>query len=1088
MTHRLAHSFRKWCRASLLVGVSLGTFGHNASAETIAHLTRTVWGCVDPNVAPSINDASNPSHLDPKWVSRAIAEGKCVTLTPVGQWATLSQEYNGLTYVGARGIVGPSGSFWVPTSALVVDPPSARPTAPASQAVTKSPPTETSAAQKPKPAVIEPADPGSNPKNPTAAVLPTPLSYVPAPAPSQPASQSPSSQGNGLGGWILFTLVALIAFGMSRRSRSQRKLKSKPRPETRSGNLANTTETVSAVDFRIDRSSLINPAKIPMTDGASGRSKRPDTSAADRARTIVPSIDFRISGESLAPQQGTTAVSGKPAKGTWYPPGTPITVARAKIPDGMANTTEAVSAVDFRIDQSSLVNSPKIPITDSAPGRSKGPDTSAAAHATTIVPSVDFRIRGESLAPQQGTTAVSGKPVKGTWYPPGTPITVARAKIPDGMVYICHTPGRYEQHDGCFIDPALPVGSSAVAPPLGYWPSYQRITPDCRQCYLEWLASGKKASNVDIGYVFLYFYGLERRLLVDEPTAVEMDALVEELKRLRTIYSANRSFDGYSRRLVDATDFLRSAGDGSRLFAPDLTAPLGDMPVPLKVAIAREVVAGRPLGFELAAAALFGLREFWMTRRHVLAKGRRPFLAVLRARFEATFPSGFALRNHKDSSLQLVYRGAAAGLEVDLAARAGLKNLPDPTNLTWTKLFALANAVAEEVAPYAKALADYPARANSIAGLVSCPLELRDGIAEEARCWLKGLPSPAPVPFGVLASHAIGTESAKWTIRHRRQISEALSVLGYAMEPGPEEGTVGDGTIVQVFRYTGDSQSRTMVVASAAAGLVAGVAKAGPGRDDKVEEFWLSKLAHRLSLSADQMTKLRARLAWLRTNDFGLSSVNRMLGEATLEERELCAWSATVATGATGTVGKPQIAMLEAIHDVLSIPRAALYSGLHAGLGAASVSADEPVAVSDGLPEVLHPIPRPPTAEAAGPDIGRLAQIRAETERVSAMLANIFAEIEAAPEMPEHTGEGPLLGLDAEHMALTTRLLARTEWPRADFDAAATAVGLMPDGAMEAINEWAFDKYGDALVEDGDPVVVKLELLSANLDAVTAAE
>jgi hypothetical protein len=374
---------------------------------------------------------------------------------------------------------------------------------------------------------------------------------------------------------------------------------------------------------------------------------------------------------------------------------------------------------------------------------------------------------------------------------------------------------------------------------------------------------------------------------------------------------------------------------------------------------------------------------------------------------------------------------------------------------------------------------DYPARTNSIAGLVNCPPELRKGIAVEARRWLQGLPSPAPVSFGVLAGHTIGTESAKWTIRHRRQISEALSALGFAMEPGPEDGIdrMDDGTIVQVFQYAGDSQPRTMVVACAAAALVAGVAKAAQGSADELEEFWLSQLPSRLSLSPDQMTRLRARLAWLRTSAVSISMMSRMLGDATLEERELCAWSATVATGATGTVGKPQIAMLEAIHDALSVPRATLYTGLHAGLGAATVSADEPVTVSDEYPEVLHPIPQPPTTE------DRLAQIRTETERVSAMLADIFAEKEAVSETPEHAGEGPLMGLDAEHSTLVTRLLARPEWSRADFDGAATVVGLMPDGAMEAINEWAFDKYGDPLIEDGDHVVINRELLSEDLEA-----
>ena len=831
-----------------------------------------------------------------------------------------------------------------------------------------------------------------------------------------------------MGGWVLLTLVALTTLGMLRRSWSRRRRKSNGAPETPSANATSTVEAASSMDFRIHPSSLVNSPKRPAVDATLGRSKQ--------------------------------------------------------------NTTEAVSSAAFRIHSSSLVNSPKTPTGDAELGHSKRPNTSATDHARTIIPTVDFRIRGESLAPEQGSTASFGNPAKVTWYPPGTAITIGRATISDGMVYVCHAPGQYTQHDGCFIDPSLPLGSSAIASALGYWPSYQRIAPDCRRRYLEWLASGKKAPDVDIGYVFLYFYGLERRLLVDKPSTAEIAALVDELKRLRTIYSANGSFDGYSRRLIDTVDFLRSAGDVGRLFIPDLTAPCGDMPIVLKVAIAREVVAARQLMFEQAAAALFGLREFWITCRHVLDKGRPAFLTVLRARFEATFPSGFTLRNRKDCSLRLVYRGATAGMEVDLAARAGLKNLPDPANLTWTKLLTLARSVAEEVAPHVKALAYHPSRANSIAGIAKCPPELRDGIAVEARRWLEGLPSLASVSFGVLASHAIGIESAKWTIRHRREISEALSVLGFAMEPGPEDGTVrlNDATIVQVFRYAGDSQARAMIVAGAAAALVARAVTVAAGAADKVEVFWVSQLASRLSLSADQMTRLRARLVWLRTNAVGLPSVKRMLGELTLEEREFCAWSATVAMGATGTVGKPQIAILEAIHDALGVPRGALYVGLHAGLGAANVGADEPVSVSDEHPEVVHPIPRPPTTEAAGPDVDRLARIRVETERVSAMLADIFAENETVPELPEFASEGPLAGLDAEHSALVSHLIVRPECLRSEFDAAATAVGLMPDGAMEAINEWAFEKYGDALIEDGNPVVVNVELLAEELEAITATK
>lgn len=321
-----------------------------------------------------------------------------------------------------------------------------------------------------------------------------------------------------------------------------------------------------------------------------------------------------------------------------------------------------------------------------------------------------------------------------------------------------------------------PFGSGC---PLGYWPSYRTLTPECRRLYLEWLASGKQAPDQDIGYVFLYFYGLERRLLIDEPTPEEVRTLAADVERLRLIYAGNHSFNGYSRRLLEAVAFLQNAALArDAQFLPDLAAPAGDMPLSLQVAIAREVVAGRPLTFELAAAALFGLREFWSANRLVLeGSGRAAFLAVLRSRFSATFRSGFLLRNRKDSHLQLTYRGASSGLQANLAERAGSKDLPNPATLTWTKLLNLAGAVAEDIAPYAKSLAYYPARANSLLGLVGCPVELRDTVAPEARLWLEGLPPLAAVAFGELAGHAIGTGSRRCRCYRERRVDKTSVIF-----------------------------------------------------------------------------------------------------------------------------------------------------------------------------------------------------------------------------------------------------------------------------------------------------------------------
>ncbi len=938
-----------------------------AHAETLVHLSLPVWGCVDPNEAAHINDNSNPAKSDPQWVARTAADGQCVKLGSVGQWATLSENYNGLTYVGHRGGDGRTGSFWVPTTALVIDAKQSTPAVVAPQAAVQTP-----TVKQPIVAVKPPTETTPAPQQAAPVSLPVAASPEPALTSSAAPSSSPQQSGGSITIWVILSVLFVL--------------------------------------------------------GLFGRSKNQKRSA----------------------QRKTAKTKGEPS-------------------------TKPTTGLGYRSHLSSLADAQK---------------PEASARTQTVIAPSDFQVRVESTIFQPGKVTLALPNSRSTWHPPGTSVSIAGTTVMDGMLYVGKTGGPYGNSDGCVIDPKLPLGAATAAEPLGYWPSYQNISPNCRKRYLEWLAGGKRAADIDIGYVFLYFYGLERRLILEAPPATEVESLSQELRRLRSLYSSNGSFNGYSARLLDAATFLRNAGNRSgNVFTPDLAALGGEMPPALKLAIAREVVSGQPLGFDLAAAALIGMRDFWASHRQVLDHARQPFLQVLQSRFAAAFPSGFIVRNRKDSQLAVSYRGATAGLYADLAVHAGLKGLPDPDTLTWTKLLILAEAVANELAPLAKLLAYYPTRAKSLRALVICPAELRDSIAVDARCWVDGLASPAPVPFGLLAKHAIGAEGTKWTVRHRRQIGEALAAVGRSMEPGPDDAIerLNDDTVVYVTRGVIDGQSREMTVASAAAMLVANIATANKEHGTKLEEFWLSQLPSRLALPASQMERLRARLAWYRSSNVAIPKVKRLLADATAEERELCAWSATVATGATGNVDKPQIAALEAIYDVFGVARSTLYTGLHAGVAAAVSGADEPIAVSDEVAEVVYPIPLPPAAKTPGPDVNRLAKIRAETESVSAMLASIFTEAEPESEQAVPTSDSPLLDLDNEHAALLTKLVTKSEWARQEFEAIVASLSLMPDGALEAINEWAFDRYGEALIEDGDPLVLNLDLLAEELAAITAS-
>ena len=79
---------------------------------------------------------------------------------------------------------------------------------------------------------------------------------------------------------------------------------------------------------------------------------------------------------------------------------------------------------------------------------------------------------------------------------------------------------------------------------------------------------------------------------------------------------------------------------------------------------------------------------------------------------------------------------------------------------------------------------------------------------------------------------------------------------------------------------------------------------------------------------------------------------------------------------------------------------------------------------------------------------------------------------------PERDGQAKYSGLDRSHAELLARLAIQREWPRSAYEEIARACRLMPDGALEIINEWSFEKFDEPLIEDGDVLTIELPLLT----------
>jgi hypothetical protein len=86
-----------------------------------------------------------------------------------------------------------------------------------------------------------------------------------------------------------------------------------------------------------------------------------------------------------------------------------------------------------------------------------------------------------------------------------------------------------------------------------YWPSYSAFDPEHRYQYLRWLRDIEKPTN--LSYVFLYFYGLERHMLIGN-----YDGAVDEILRLIKSHT-KPSFRSYATTSLITASIIRGRLD-----------------------------------------------------------------------------------------------------------------------------------------------------------------------------------------------------------------------------------------------------------------------------------------------------------------------------------------------------------------------------------------------------------------------------------------------------------------------------------------------------------------------------------------------
>jgi TerB N-terminal domain len=293
-------------------------------------------------------------------------------------------------------------------------------------------------------------------------------------------------------------------------------------------------------------------------------------------------------------------------------------------------------------------------------------DNPVAADRSSADLSITVRVRSAGPARRLTPTKRSGQGVQSVWIGAGQTTVVKSVSIPGGMLYVGSTLAAPDgSTEPAQIDPTLEVDSHAADPQehlFGYWPRYDEISPTARRAYLTWLAGGRQDPGADVGYVFLFFYGLERRVLVDGRTDAaatsEVPAILAEVERLRGIYN-NRSFQSYSRSFLEYVATSGAFEKASYLKPPPPATASRGMPLLLRAGLGQCAVDGKPVPAAWALSWARSDPNVSMPRAATRCQGQ--FDGQFKRIYAERFADGLQLGVNR-TKLKVSYRAASAGL------------------------------------------------------------------------------------------------------------------------------------------------------------------------------------------------------------------------------------------------------------------------------------------------------------------------------------------------------------------------------------------------------------------------------------------
>lgn len=609
---------------------------------------------------------------------------------------------------------------------------------------------------------------------------------------------------------------------------------------------------------------------------------------------------------------------------------------------------------------------------------------------------------------------------------------------------------------------------------LGYWPKYITLSPKARGAYVDWLFSSRSDPETSIGYVFIYFYGIERRITVDaaknEVDDAEYKAIFNEVLRLKSVYGGNRSFSNYASRLLELMCLVRPQ---------TVSLPLDDYSstnnsLLFRFNLASSVAKGESISPDIALAWVRYYPEYSL--RTPARRCNDKFAQLFKAKYVEKYGEGFVVKPNK-TKLDIEYWPASntiRGVTIDQ------DELPDPSILKGPtkKLITIADECTDELEAYSRYLGKKDTSSNDIAAILLLPDRLinenTSPVIKNFKLWANaaikndgGLVSVSD--FWEQTGTALPEKINKKEVELIQNLSKKIG-FGIAPDsryhhakPSPE------GKLVLFPEGHGEyfEPSKAYNEIGMALRLGAMVANIDSHLDENELNVLHQLINHDTKISPTEKSSLHAYLTWRLNSPANMNGLKARLEKLDSKAKSVVSHILISVALADGKIDPSEIKQLEKLYVALGLNKSLVTSDIHH--------------ITSSKSSTLTPKEQPEIKEKAGFTLDEelLALHESETSDVQNMLGAIFVEEEppqvekVKPPAPKHVDNG----LDTPHNSLYNELTAKEQWARKEVIELCQTLGLMVDGAIETINDWSFDIVDAPVLDDDDDIYVDLEIV-----------